>query len=215
MNVRKVVTRSSRKFKGYFPSRKLDRMVQYESPLERDAILLFEFSSGVKHYQEQPELINYERDCEMRRYFPDFSLTLGTGEVIHVEVKPISEFHSVEIVNKFNAVIQHYARNGRNFKILVDSDIRKEPRLTNLKRLARVLQQNRDLDLTDIEIQTIKLMRSNSTFTVLSLAQIIGKRNVLLLLARGMICCDITIDLYAESNFLHLPEEQDHETILA
>jgi len=215
MSVRKVVTRSSRKFKGYFPSRKLGRMVQWESPLERDAILLFEFSNGIKHYQEQPELINYERDGEMRRYFPDFSLTLSTGEVIHVEVKPISEFHSAEIVNKFNAVIQHYNRVGRNFKILVDSDIRKEPRLRNLKRLSRALQQNRDLDLTDIEFQTVELMKTNSTYTVLSLAQIIGKRNVLLLLARGVICCDIRVDLYAESNFLNLSEEQDHETILA
>jgi len=215
MSVRNVVTRSSRKFKGYFPSSKLDRMVQYESPLERDAILLFEFSSGIKHYQEQPELINYERDGEMRRYFPDFSLTLSTGELIHVEVKPISEFYSVETVNKFNAVIQHYNRVGRNFKILVDSDIRKEPRLRNLKRLARVLQQNRDRDLTDIEFQTIELMKTNSTYTVLSLAQVIGKKNVLLLLARGVIFCDITIDLYAESNFLHLAREQDHETILA
>lgn len=188
-------------------------MVQWESPLERDAILLFEFSNGIKRYQEQPELIIYERDGEMRRYFPDFSLTLSTGEVIHIEVKPISKFNSVDIVNKFNAVIQHYDRVGRNFKILVDSNIRTEPRLTNLKRLASV--QHHDMDLSDIQFQATKLLKTGSVYTVLTLSKIMGHRNVLLLLAHGVICCDITIDLYAESNFLHLPEEQDHETILA
>lgn len=213
MSVRKVVTRSSRKFKGYFPSRKLGKMVQWESTLERDAILLFEFSNGIKHYQEQPALIIYEQDGEMRRYFPDFSLTLSTGEVIHAEVKPISKFNSVDVVNKFDAIIKHYDRIGRNFKILVDSDIRTEPRLTNLKLLAKA--QYHDENLSDIHFEAIELLKSGSVYTVLSLAKVIGHRNVLLLLARGDIFCNFNIDIYAESNYLHLPREQDDETILA
>lgn len=190
-------------------------MVEWESPLERDAILLFEFSNGIKHYQEQPELIFYEHDGEMRRYFPDFSLILGTDEVIHIEVKPLSAFYSVDTVNKFNSVIQHYVRNGRNFKILVDKDIRTEPRLSNLKRLAKAHLQNKDVDLTDIEAQIIELLKTDSAYTVSRLSQIINEKYVLLLLARGVICCDLKIDLYAETNFVRLPKEQDDETILA
>jgi hypothetical protein len=44
--------------------------VEWESLLERDAILLFEFSPGVVSYQEQPEMIEYEQDGVMRRYYP-------------------------------------------------------------------------------------------------------------------------------------------------
>lgn len=188
-------------------------MVEWESLLERDAILLFEFSAGIKSYQEQPELIFYEQDGEMRRYYPDFSITLSNGEVIHLEVKPISKFNSADIVNKFNAVMRHYDRIGREFKILVDNNIRTEPRLTNLKRLASV--QHHAEDLTAIQLQVIELFKTGSIFTVLSLAKIIGLRNVLLLLARGVICCNISVDFFSVVNFLHLPEEHDHESILA
>lgn len=56
MLVRKVITRRGRRFRGYFPSRKLGRMVAWESLTERDVILLLEFSPGVLSYQEQPAL---------------------------------------------------------------------------------------------------------------------------------------------------------------
>ncbi len=50
MLARKVVTRRGRRFRGYYPSAKLGRMVAWESLLERDAILLIEFSPGVLTY---------------------------------------------------------------------------------------------------------------------------------------------------------------------
>ncbi len=59
MPVRKVVTPSGRKVRGYFPSKKMGRMVAWESQIELDAILLFEFSPGVISFQEQPEKIQY------------------------------------------------------------------------------------------------------------------------------------------------------------
>ena len=41
-------------FRGKFPSMKVNRMIHWESLLERDAIMLFEFSPGVASYREQP-----------------------------------------------------------------------------------------------------------------------------------------------------------------
>lgn len=211
MKSRRVVTRSSRKFCGYYPSKKLGRMVEWESLLERDAILLFEFSRGVKSYQEQPEQIMYEQDSELRRYYPDFSLTLNNGAVIYVEVKPISKFSSLELVLKLNAVIKHYEMIGNDFKILVDESIRIEPRLTNLKRLASV--QHYQNDLEDIHQQTIKLFKTGSVYSVQSLSKIIGVTPTLVLIARGVICCNLSIDLFSVVNFLRLPVEADHDAL--
>ena len=51
-------------------------MVEWESLLERDAILLFEFSPGVVSYQEQPAEILYELEGVIHRYYPDFEVIL-------------------------------------------------------------------------------------------------------------------------------------------
>lgn len=162
MKVRKVVNRSGRGFRGYFPSRKLGRLVEWESLLERDAIILFEFSNGIKSYQEQPELIVYEQDGEMRRYFPDFSITLSNDEVVHLEVKPASKLTSLDLLNKFDAIARHYDRIGRNFRILTDDHIRDEPRLTNLKRFASVQHHKGDLQV--VQLKVINLLKDGSVF---------------------------------------------------
>lgn len=63
---RRVITRSGRHFRGRYPSRKLGRMVAFESLIERDVILLLEFSRGVLSYQEQPTRIAYSNGQAMR-----------------------------------------------------------------------------------------------------------------------------------------------------
>ena len=211
MKARKVVTRSSRKFKGLFPSRKLKRMVEWESLPERDAILLFEFSNGIKSYQEQPDKVMYEHDGEMRRYYPDFSTVLSNGEIIYFEVKPNSQLALLIVANKLSAVKHHYDRIEKDFRILAADKIRTEPRLSNLKRLASV--QHRQHDYADIRVQVTQLLTNTSTVTVSSLFKTYGITNVLLLIAHGHICCDLNMDLIFEQNFLRLPEEHDHDSL--
>ena len=91
MKARKVITRSSRKTTVKFPSKKLDRMVECESLIERDACFLIEYSPGFKYYQEQPALVMYESQNEMKEYYPDFGITFRSGATLHIEVKPDSE----------------------------------------------------------------------------------------------------------------------------
>jgi hypothetical protein len=51
---RKVVTYRSGHFTGVVPSSKNNRVIQYESILERDYIQLVESDRDVKSYSEQP-----------------------------------------------------------------------------------------------------------------------------------------------------------------
>ena len=208
---RKVVTRSGRKYKGYFPSKKLCRMVQWESLLERDAFLLFEFSPGVIKYQEQPEMIEYEEDGEIRRYYPDIEVVLTNGEIIHFEVKPSSKMTSPELVKKYGAIKNHYSRIGRDFRILLDNKIRIEPQLVNLKQLAAA--QHRPLDYVIIQEKAINLVGGEAQFTCLTLAEVLGLSNVLILIARGDLCFDLSRDIFADDNFLRLPMEADRDSL--
>ena len=96
MSSRKVVTRRGRRIRGYFPSYKCGRMIAWESLLERDAILLLEFSQGVVSYGDQPAVIDYSDGEQMRKYYPDFEAMLECGEAVHMEIKPAAELEPAD-----------------------------------------------------------------------------------------------------------------------
>lgn len=211
MSVRKVVTRSSRKFKGYFPSKKLKRMVQYESLLERDAIYLFEFSPGIVSYQEQPALILYEHECKTRKYYPDFELILKAGKPLHVEIKPEQKLQSYKLAEKYKAIHRRYQSHNANFLILTDILIRQEPLLSNLKTIAKAknIPDNFDQIIKDSEM----LIKDSSCLSFKTFSGLIGYANALMLLGRHFVFCDLYQPLTSPSNIVRLPKESDHDTV--
>lgn len=123
---RKVVTRSGRGYRGYFPSRKLNRMVQYESLLEKKAIQFFEKNTEVISFQEQPERSHYyDHDDQLREYYPDFLLILESNHKLYVEIKPISEL--AKLKDKFELILEAYKTRNEILMILTDVDLRHEP----------------------------------------------------------------------------------------
>lgn len=121
---RNVVNRSGRGFRGYFPSKKLNRSVQFESILERDAIKLFESSNEVVSYKEQPAIIYYYLDETQKRYHPDFEIILIGDKVIHVEVKPSRRLATKELSDKFRAISRSYRSKPEHFVILTEIELR-------------------------------------------------------------------------------------------
>lgn len=121
---RKVVTRSGRGFRGYFPSKKLNRSVQFESILERDAIRIFELSKFVINYKEQPTIIYYYMDEIPKKYYPDFEIILAGGTVIHVEVKPSCRLATKELSAKYRAISHSYRSRPERFVVLTEIELR-------------------------------------------------------------------------------------------
>lgn len=211
MKARKAVTRTGHGFRAYVVSKKLQRMVEAESLVERDAIMLFEYSRGVIRFQEQPELIMYESEGKMHRYYPDFEVELKNGEIIHFEIKPLSKLSNPKIIKKLTAITQHYLRTGRNFRILTDAQIRKEPLLTNLKYLTRF--QFYSKDITNLRSKVDKSIMCEPASTIQSLSVNYGLTNVLVLISRGYLICNLDLDLLAEHNHVRLPKENDDDAL--
>lgn len=135
MRVRKVVTRRGRHIRGDFPSKKLNRMVVWESPLEKDALMLIELSPGVISYQEQPEEIIYWDGERMCRYVPDVRVNLFDETSLLIEVKPADELKRPAVKTKYQRIAQHLQEQGEHFLILTDQEIRQEPQYSNLCQL--------------------------------------------------------------------------------
>lgn len=119
-------------FRGKFPSLKVGRMIHWESLLERDAIMMFEFSPGVASFREQPFSTHYFFEGRMRRYTPDFELTFQSGRVQLIEVKPWTKLQNLDVRRRFEAIKSHYSSSGLAFALLDDKQIRRQPLLKNL-----------------------------------------------------------------------------------
>lgn len=188
MSSRKVVTRSGRRIRGYFPSYKCGRMIAWESLLERDAILLLEFSQGVVSYGHQPAVIDYSDGDQMRKYYPDFEAVLDGGEVVHLEIKPAAELERSSVAAKYQLIAADYQRRRQSFRILTDKDIRVEPLLGNLW-LLRPLRGKRREDEFSVSDWHSHFSQLAVPFSV---AEAELGRNVLLwLLANDIANCDL------------------------
>ena len=73
MGVRKI-KKSYISSTGHFKSYKNDKLIEYESILERDFYMTLEFDDEVLSYEEQPLRINYE--------YKDGVLFLGKWEIL-------------------------------------------------------------------------------------------------------------------------------------
>jgi hypothetical protein len=136
MRVRKVVTRSGKKFRGKFPSEKLGRMVHWESLLEHDAILHLECHPLVVSYQEQASVeIYYDANGIAHKYVTDLRAVLVHGTELYREVKPRGKLHKPEISRKLGAVALRFEERGLDFRVWTEEVIRREPLFSNLKTL--------------------------------------------------------------------------------
>lgn len=182
MPVRKVVTRRGRGFRGYFPSRKLGRMVAGESITELNAILHLEFSPGVLSYQEQPILVRYRDGDFVRDYYPDFEVVFTTGEVMHLEIKTAKELAKPITQTKYRVIAADYARRQHGFRILTDEEIREGTLFENLTLLASFLH----VKPAETSKQEWLMCFGRDAVSFSAVADVLGKAEVLRLIAWGI-----------------------------
>lgn len=207
---RKVVTRSGRKIRGHFPSLKMGQMVPWESLLERDAILLFEFSHGVRTFRAQPEEVIYVDEDTTRRYYPDFEITGNSGRVIHLEVKPEAMLARPDVSKKLRAVADHYRRQGRDYRILTEKIIRRDPLHRNLSVLSRYLRAD---DTVAQVVPDVQCWLAGGSQPLSALNERVGATVAYRLISWGNVHCDLNQPLTAGS-LISNPGEDHHDQVL-
>lgn len=210
MLARKVVTRRGRRFRGYYPSAKLGRMVAWESLLERDAILLIEFSPGVVTYREQPMEIRYPFGADTRSYFPDFEISLVNGKRVHVEVKTVAELARPKVSAKFTAVAEHYERIRLDLIFLTDEEIRREPLQTNLRTLSYLTHH---IELTGWNPRTLSQMLGDGAIPFRVCESKLGKPMTQRLIAGGVLQMDLHLPMAGDTPVL-VTKGDEHAALL-
>lgn len=208
---RRVVAPTGGIVRGRFPSVKAGRMVSFEQLLERDALYLFEFCPLVADIREQPFKFHYTLAGKVRRYTPDFELTMSDGSFLVIEVKPGRSLAKPEVQEKLSAIYEAMERQGRHFKVLSDAEIRVKALQDNLKRLHCHLQSPVTLEQRHLLRQFIQLHEGLASVPISDLARYMGSwHEVLRLVAHGVVGIDHTHLISGNSLILLPPQEVSH-----
>ncbi|MEW8525249.1 MAG: TnsA endonuclease N-terminal domain-containing protein [Candidatus Thiodiazotropha endolucinida] len=194
---RRVITRRAVIQNGRFASRKMGRAIDFESPVERDFLFLAEYDRQVVGIWEQPLKVAVELGGKWRNKYPDFKLLMRNGEIRIHEVKPKKEAEKLENQAAFEALENLFMEVGVDYRVTVDTDIRKEPRLQNIKNLARyAVRMPSQMDLLWLR----QLLGEVAVITVGDLAEgkfgrMLTKPTVYGLIFRGELDIDINLPL--------------------
>lgn len=194
MRARKVITRSGRNIRGKFPSKKLQKQVHWETPLERDAALLFELHPLIAWYQEQPSKETYYDECgKVRVCYPDFLLRLADGSEAWIEVKSNVDISRTKVKRKLELIALRFAEQGRTYRILSEDQIRREPLHTNLEALWKATKAAR----IDTSVHSVAHGLSNDQlYTTAELSVLLGNEQmVLAFIARGHLRTNLELQL--------------------
>lgn len=128
--VRKPVTRSKGRVVGYFASYKNNRMMEWESQLERDFLMTLEVNPNVISYSVQPSTIKFHMDGKPKRYTPDVYVECDDANVFY-EVKPAKDAVLPNWQDVFAKARQYFERQGACFEVVTEDDIYREPAFSN------------------------------------------------------------------------------------
>jgi hypothetical protein len=142
MPVRNVTNRGGNVI-GRFPSLKMQRMIAFESLLERDLIYLLDYDANVTWFEEQPLTIEYPYEGKTLHYTPDFHLIEHDQHVL-VECKPDHFVATADNQRKFAGAQAWCLACDWQFRIVTDAEVRAGYRLHNVKLLTAYARQRLD-----------------------------------------------------------------------
>jgi len=127
LRMRKIVLRSRARVTIKYPGLKPSRMVECESPHERNLCRLLDIDPSVTMYTEQPCEIVYLLDGRERRHYPDFKVD-GSGARLR-EVKQRDEAYSSEVHERTCLLSEELPYYGYSYEVEIAEELAKQPRL--------------------------------------------------------------------------------------
>lgn len=193
--VRKVVSRSKGRVNGFYYSRKAQRLLPWESQLERDALIIVDLMPEVEGVVVQPFKLTYQCDGRERTYFPDILISGDFGRTV-IEVKAKRELLKPENIKRFPMIQTALVEKGYQFEIWTEEDIRREPRSSNVG----ILNAYRLCEPTVFDANKLSsLFQASRNVLIQDIVDIIGDDvtlgDVLVLVATGHLKVDLDVKI--------------------
>lgn len=131
LRARRVVTRSRARATGKYPSWKVGRMVQWESPNELNAFRLLDANPHVRAFREQPMWITYRLGGQLFLHIPDALVETEVGREVW-EVKPTDKALEPQCSERSRLLTQALPALGYTYRVVLAEELRRQPRLSNI-----------------------------------------------------------------------------------
>ncbi|MAY43503.1 MULTISPECIES: TnsA endonuclease N-terminal domain-containing protein [unclassified Neptuniibacter] len=145
MKARKVSKQSYVRSTYHVYSSFTRRVSALESKLEQDYFNLLNFERDAI-FVAQPESVRYKHGAKLRRYTPDFEVTMQDGPVFVDEVKFSEETLSDYFQEKCYLLTRFFAREDKVFRVVTEKQIRVGKREQNLRFLQPALRSEQPHD---------------------------------------------------------------------
>ncbi|MER9674593.1 hypothetical protein [Mesorhizobium sp. M0208] len=124
--------------------------------LERDAMLVLDTDAAVAEFAAQPDTLSWEDCGRQRRYTPDLRVVMRDGRTVYRQVKPAARFALDPMLGgRLDAIEAECAARGATHDIWLDSDIRRQPRLANARRIRAAVAFLADDVLIAAQLDTV------------------------------------------------------------
>lgn len=185
---RNPVTPSRMTVRGQFPSKKMQRMIAWESQLERRACYLFEFSGNIVSFREQPERLIIPYEDKIKRYTPDFEVINSFGEISYCEIKPFEKLMGLK--HYFQHIDCYLQKRGIHFFVLTEAELVSPIRELNLItfRKYQMVEVSTEIKLLLNDIYSYK---NFSPLHFNYLEQFLGRKVIYSAMANGYLECDL------------------------
>lgn len=126
-----------RRTRGVVPSRKMDRMMPWSEPLDRDCMLLLEFDRDVAAYECLPPAgaITIRVRGQDRRFVPCFALRPTAGPMTYVSTCTLEQSHHPDHATIVACIREQYGDARIGFLLVTPTEIYQQPRFENLQLL--------------------------------------------------------------------------------
>lgn len=131
-----ALPRRAKRFRGKFPSLRLNKIIGYESLLERDYLYLLEFDGDALDFQTRPCTIRYVENNRRSCFVPAFGVVRRHKRQL-VEVTSARHATDERSQTRYRNAAQLCEREGYEFVVATDERIRLQPRFDNIKLLIR------------------------------------------------------------------------------
>lgn len=133
---RRVVSRSNMRPTGRFPSFRMRRSMCWDSPAELNWLRLLDADPNILEFREQPCTIYYRLDGIEHRHVPDTLVRTTDGSAFW-EVKAAEDAARADVATRTALLAAHCPAHGYQYRVAIAEDLRREPRLRNVRLLLR------------------------------------------------------------------------------
>lgn len=155
VRIRELLSRSRTVATGAYPSWKMDRLMQWESPEEAKALRLLDVCPAVTRFAEQPFIIRYLDEGIWRDHIPDVVLETWLGQRVVLEIKSSTDPLAGEAVSRAKILIPRLRRVGCLYLVVHQECIDRGNSLSNAKTLLKWRRTAPPLDSSAIFLELL------------------------------------------------------------